>query len=79
MTKLIIQPGKYRGLYQIILLQYKRVFLIKWWKAISITEHREQEAVAKLCEYIRKYKIDPCSIYDWSEEENYQQVIKNAG
>ncbi|MVN20641.1 hypothetical protein [Mucilaginibacter arboris] len=76
MTKIIIQPGKYRGLYQIILLQCRRFLIVKWWKAISITEHFEEEAVLKLCELIKKYNIKPCSIYDWSEDGSYEPVIK---
>lgn len=78
MTKIIIQPGKYRGLYQIILLQCRRFFLIRWWKPVSVSEHHEEEAVSKLCELIEKYQIKPCSIYDWSNDESYQETIKKT-
>jgi len=78
MTKIIIQTGKYRGLYQIILLQCRRFFIVQWWKALSITEHHEEEAILKLCELIKKYKIQQCDIYDWSGDEFYQNLIKKA-
>ena len=78
MTKIIIQPGKYRGLYQIILLQCRRFLLIKWWKPVIVTEHHENEAVLKLCELIKKYQIKPCAIYDWSGDEFYQETIKKT-
>ncbi len=66
MTKIIIQPGKYRGLYQIILLQCRRFFLVKWWKPVSISEHHEEEAVLKLAELVKEHQIPVCNIYDWS-------------
>ncbi len=78
MTKIIIQPGRYRGLYQIVLLKCQRFFIIKWWKKLSITEHHEEEAISKLCELIEKYRINPCNIYDWSGAEAYQNLIKKA-
>ncbi len=78
MTKIIIQPGKYRGLYQVILLQCRRFFLIQWWKAVSITEHHEEEAVSKLCELIKKHQIELCGIYDWSIDEYYRETIKKT-
>lgn len=78
MTKIIIQPGRYRGLYQIILLQCKRFFLFKWWKEISITEHHEEQAIVKLFELVKKYNIRQCDIYDWSGDENYLNLIKKA-
>ena len=78
MTKIIIQPGKYRGLYQIILLQCRRFFIVQWWKAVSITEHHEEEAVLKMCELIKKYQIEPCAIYDWSIDEYYRETIKKT-
>ncbi|RYE29283.1 MAG: hypothetical protein EOP42_14730 [Sphingobacteriaceae bacterium] len=78
MTKIIIQTGKYRGLYQVILLRCKYFFVLKWWKAISITEHYEEESIAKLCELMKKYDVKQCDIYDWSGDEYYQQVLKKA-
>lgn len=78
MTKIIIQTGKYRGLYQIILLQCKQFFIVKWWKPVSITEHQEEESILKLCELMRKYKVKQCDIYDWSGDEYYRQVLKKA-
>lgn len=78
MTKIIIQPGKYRGLYQIILLQCRRFFIVQWWKAVSITEHHEEEAVLKLCELIKKHQIEACAIYDWSIDEYYRETIKKT-
>ncbi len=71
MTKVIIQHGKYRGLYQIIHLQCQRFFIIKWWKKLSITEHHEKDVILKLCELIQKYNIKPCNIYDWSGDGLY--------
>jgi hypothetical protein len=76
MTKIIIQTGKYRGLYQIILLQCRRFFIVQWWKALSITEHHEEEAILKLCELIKKYKIQQCDIYDWSGDGFYPGAAK---
>ncbi len=78
MTKIIIQTGKYRGLYQIILLKCKRFFVLKWWKAVSITEHFEEESIAKLCELMKKHHVKQCDIYDWSGDEYYQEVLKKA-
>lgn len=78
MTKIIIQTGKYRGLYQIVLLQCRRFFLVQWWKAVSVTEHHEEEAILKLCELIKKYQIEPCAIYDWSGDEHYRETIKKT-
>lgn len=78
MTKIIIQPGKYRGLYQIVLLRCRRFFLIQWWRPVVISEHHEEEAILKLCELIKKYQIKPCAIYDWSGDESYQEAIQKS-
>ncbi|MGI4728457.1 MAG: hypothetical protein ACRYFL_15510 [Janthinobacterium lividum] len=78
MTKIIIQTSKYRGLYQVILLQCKQFFIVKWWKPLSITEHQEEESISKLCELIKKYNVKQCDIYDWSGDEYYQEVLKKA-
>jgi hypothetical protein len=78
MTKIIIQPGKYRGLYQIVLLQCKRFLLIKRWKPIIISEYHEEEAVSKLCELIKKYQIKPCAVYNWSGDESYREIIQKT-
>jgi len=66
MHKIIIQPGRYRGLYQIILLQRKKIFLFKWWKNISINEYHEEFAFLKFNELIKKFNIQMFNIYDWS-------------
>lgn len=78
MTKVIIQTGKYRGLYQIVTLQCKQFFIVKWWKAVSITEHLEEEATLKLGELMKKYQLKQCDIYDWSGDDSYQREIKNT-
>lgn len=76
MHKIIIQHGKYRGLYEIIVLQCQRFLFIKWWKKLYILEKHEEEAVLKLCELIKKYKMGSCDIYDWSGDEFYQEIIE---
>ncbi len=52
--------------------------MLKWWKAVSITEHYEAESIAKLCELMKKHNVKQCDIYDWSGDEYYQQVLKKA-
>jgi hypothetical protein len=77
MTKVIIQHGKYRGLYEIILLQCRRFFIVKWWKTVSITEHFEEEAILKIGQLMESYKIKQCDIYDWSGDNFPQDILKN--
>ncbi|WP_419801189.1 hypothetical protein [Mucilaginibacter sp.] len=78
MTKIIIQTGKYRGLYQIILLKCKSFFILKWWEAVSITEHVEEESINKLGELMKKYNVKQCDIYDWSGDKYYEEALKKA-
>lgn len=78
MHKIIIQPGKYRGLYQIILLQRKKFFVFKWWKNICIKEYHEEYAFMKFDELIKKLNIHITNIYDWSgAKTDLDNLIKN--
>jgi hypothetical protein len=77
MTKVIIQHGKYRGLYEIIHLQCQRFFIVRWWKTVSITEHFEEEAILKLAELMKSYKIKQRDICDWSGDNFYMDVFEN--
>jgi hypothetical protein len=78
MHKIIIQPGRYRGLYQIILLQRKKFLIIKWWKNIAIKEYHEEQAFSKFSELVQKLNIELNNIYDWSGAgSNIYNMIKS--
>ena len=66
MRKIIIQPGKKFGFYQVILLERRGFYFFKWWKEVSLTEYEEETAFLKFTELIKKYDIESGDIYDWS-------------
>lgn len=68
MHKVIIQPTRRFGFYQVIFLEQQRFYFLNWWKELSLTTYDEETAFLKCSELIEKHDIQSGDVHDWSGE-----------
>ncbi len=66
MHKVIIEPTRKFGVYQVILLERRAFYFLSWWKEISLNKYDEDTAFSKCSDLIEKYDIQSGDVYDWS-------------
>lgn len=67
MHKIIIQPGRYRGLCEVIVLQQVCFLFFKSWQTILTVEKQEASALTLFHETRKELKILKSHCFNWTD------------
>lgn len=70
LRKILIKPGRDSGYCEIIIFEKKKLFLVEWWKEVSIKQYPEEEAYRIFNDFIKQYDLPSSNIYDWMADKH---------